>query len=136
VFFVVHVRLPPVVVPMTTVDALSWPWIALMAVGPPIAGVLVALPIWHIRQTILGNLAGTAVIFGSAMALIARESLALQVLTQGCLNSGYTCWPTPSAFARYAIYAFIALFEVFALFTFSLRVEQKIRRRGYAPEWR
>jgi hypothetical protein len=37
---------------------------------------------------------------------------------------------------RYAIYAFIALIEVFALFTLSLRVEQRIRNRDYAPEWR
>jgi hypothetical protein len=121
---------------MTTVNALSWPWIAVMAAGPPLAGVLVAFPIWRAKQVILGNLVGTAVIFGSAMALIARESLELQRLTQSCLDSGYTCWPNPSAFARYAIYAFIALFEVFALFTLSLSVEQKIRRRGYAPEWR
>ena len=121
---------------MTTVNALSWPWIAVMAIGPPIAGVLVAFPIWRTKQTILGNLAGTVVIFGSAMVLIARESVELNRLTQRCLDSGYTCWPDPSAFARYAIYAFIALFEVFALFTWSLRVERKIRRRGYAPEWR
>ena len=47
-----------------------------------------------------------------------------------------TCWPNPSAFSRYAIYAFIALFEVMALFSLSLKVENKIRRRGYAPEWR
>ena len=45
-------------------------------------------------------------------------------------------YPTPSAFARYAIYAFIALFEVMGLFSLSLKVETKIRRRGYAPEWR
>ena len=46
------------------------------------------------------------------------------------------CWPDPSAFARYAIYAFIALFEVIMLFSVSLKVETKVRRRGYAPEWR
>ena len=32
--------------------------------------------------------------------------------------------------------AFIALFEVMVLFTISLKVEEKVRRRGYAPEWR
>ena len=40
------------------------------------------------------------------------------------------------AFTRFAIYAFIALFEVMGLFMLSLRVETKLRRRGYAPEWR
>jgi hypothetical protein len=42
----------------------------------------------------------------------------------------------PSAFARYAIYAFIGLLEVIVLFSVSLTVERKIRRRGYDPEWR
>lgn len=37
---------------------------------------------------------------------------------------------------RYAVYAFIALFEVMILFSVSLKVEGRIRRRGYAPEWR
>ena len=42
----------------------------------------------------------------------------------------------PSAFARFAIYAGIGMSEVFALFTYSLRVEERMRRQGYAPEWR
>ena len=37
---------------------------------------------------------------------------------------------------RYALYAFIGLIEVFALFAVSLSVEEKQRRRGYDPEWR
>ena len=37
---------------------------------------------------------------------------------------------------RFAVYAFVALFEVILLFTVSLRVEQKLRRRGYDPQWR
>jgi len=121
---------------MTTVDALSWRWIAVMTLAPPVAGTLIAFPIWRTKQTILGNLAGTAVIFGSALALIVRESVDLNQLTARCLEAGYTCWPDPSAFSRYAIYAGIGLVEVFALFTFSLRVEHRMRRQGYAPEWR
>jgi uncharacterized membrane protein YuzA (DUF378 family) len=42
----------------------------------------------------------------------------------------------PSAFARFGIYAFIGLAEVFVLFSLSLRVEKKQRDRDYAPEWR
>jgi hypothetical protein len=121
---------------MAAVDALSWRWIALMLLAPPVAGALVAFPIWRTKQMILGNLAGTAIIFGSALALIVKESVALNQLTARCLEAGYTCWPNPSAFTRYAIYAGIGLVEVFALFTISLRVEHKMRRRGYAPEWR
>jgi hypothetical protein len=117
-------------------NGLNWQWIALMATAPLIVGVLVALPVWRTTQVILGNLAGTAVIFGSAFALILREFVELERLTRTCLDTGVTCWPEPSAFTRYAIYAFIALIEVFALFTLSLKVEQKIRNRHYAPEWR
>ena len=116
--------------------ALSWSWIALMAMIPPLLSVAIAYPIWRAKQFILGNLAGAVVIFVVAIALIVRESLALQELTQQCLDAGFTCWPDPAAFTRFAIYAGLALFEVFALFTFSLKVEHRIRRRGYAPEWR
>lgn len=115
---------------------LSWSWIALALTVPPLVGGLIALPIWLKGQPILGNLAGTFVIFGAAVGLIGREHVEIERITLACLDRGVTCWPDPSAFARYAIYAFIALFEVMALFSLSLKVETKIRRRGYAPEWR
>ena len=107
-----------------------------MLTAPPAAGVLVALPGWRKREMILGNLCGTIVIFGAAIALIVRESLELNRVIGKCLDAGYTCWPVPSAFTRYAIYAFIGLVEVAALFTLSLKVEERIRNRHYAPEWR
>jgi hypothetical protein len=115
---------------------LSWRWVALMLTAAPAAGALVAYLIWRSGQIILGNLAGTAVIFGAALALMLRESVDLNQMTQRCLDAGYTCWPEPSAFTRYAIYAFIGLIEVFSLFLWSLRVERRIRNRSYAPEWR
>ncbi len=117
-------------------NGLNWNWIAAMAIGPPIAGGLAAWLIWQTRQYLIGNLAGTAVIFGSALALILRESAEINHQIQACLEAGYTCWPEPSAFTRYAIYAFIGLFQVFAIFVWSLRVETRIRNRNYAPEWR
>ena len=107
-----------------------------MALGPPVAGLLVAYPCWTRRQPILGNIAGTAVIFGAALALILRESAELDAIGRRCIDAGYYCFPKPTAFSRYAVYAFIALFEVFALFTASLHVEEKIRRSGSDPEWR
>jgi hypothetical protein len=118
------------------VNDLSWRWIALMLTGPPVAGVLVAIPAWRQAQMILGNITGTVVIFGSAIALILRERVELDVLSRQCLDAGFVCWPHPAPFTRYAIYAFIGLFEVFALFAVSLRVEATIRNRRYAPEWR
>lgn len=119
-----------------SMNELSWSWIAVALTVPGIAGGLVALPIWLRGEPIFGNLAGTAVIFSAAVGFILRERLQLERLAQQCLDQGYTCWPDPSAFTRYAIYAFIALFEVMVLFSVSLKVEEKVRRRGYAPEWR
>jgi hypothetical protein len=118
------------------VTSLSWRWIAVMLTGPPLAGGLVAFLIWQTRQYLIGNLAGTVVIFGSALGLIVRESVELTRATQACIDAGYVCWPDPSEFTRYAVYAFIGLAEVIALFSYSLRVETRLRRRSYAPEWR
>ena len=107
-----------------------------MCTAPGVVGLLVALAIWRTSQYILGNLAGAAVIFGCALALILRESAEIDQMTRSCLDAGYTCWPNPSAFTRYAIYAFIGLVEVFAVFAWSLRAERIARNRRYAPEWR
>ena len=115
---------------------LSWSWIFVAALAPPAAGGLVAWPIWRWNQPLLGSLAGAAVIFGAAIALILREHVELDRQVQACLNQGYTCWPDPSAFTRYAIYAGIALAQVMALFSLSLKIEHDRRRRHYDPQWR
>jgi hypothetical protein len=117
------------------VDRLSWSWIALMCAVPPLVAAAVAAIGWRRNEMILGNLAGSVVIFGAALALILRESVTLDHLTRQCLNAGLPCWPKPSGFTRYAIYAAIALLEVMGLFLTSLRVERRIRQRDYAPEW-
>ena len=85
---------------------------------------------------IFGNIAGTVIIFGSAFGLIMREYVEIDRMVHACLEAGDVCLPEPSAFTRFAIYAFIGLIEVFALFTLSLRAEKKRRDRDYAPEWR
>jgi len=116
---------------------LSWNWLALMTALPLPVAFLVAIPIWRRREPILGNLAGSTVILGTALAMILRESVALDRLRAACLDDGYAyCWPTPSAFMRYAMYASIGLIEVIVLFLASLNVEKRIRERDYAPEWR
>ena len=107
-----------------------------MATAPLPAALLVAYPIWRTGQMILGNLAGSAVLFGAAIALILREHAELDRVTRHCLELGYTCWPEPSAFTRFAIYAGIALLDVFTLFLVSLIAESRLTRQSYSPEWR
>ena len=122
--------------PSAHVNGLSCGWIALEATVPPIVGLLFAWPFWRKSQPLFGNLVGTGVIFGSAFGLILREQIELDRLMQKCVDAGDLCFPNPAAFTRFAIYAFIGLIEVFALFYLSLKVDEKRRRRGYAPEWR
>ena len=114
---------------------LNWYWITLMATVPPLAALLVAWPLWRGRQMTLGSIAGTAVIFGTALGLILREYVEIDRITTACLDEGTTCFPSPSAFTRFAIYAFVGLIEVFVLFIASLKFEERERRRGYAKEW-
>jgi hypothetical protein len=118
------------------VGTLNWSWIAFEVVVPSILGLLIAYPFWRHEQPIFGNLAGSAVMFGTAFALIMREHIEIDIAVRACLDQGFTCFPSPTAFTRYAIYAFIALGEVITLFSLSLKVEEKVRRRGYSPEWR
>ena len=115
-------------------NELNWFWIALESTVAPLGALLVAVPFWRKGQSTFGSIVGTAVLFGCGIALILREYVELDRLTQQCLEQGFVCWPEPSAFTRFAIYAFIALIEVFALFTLSLIVEERIRRRNYARE--
>jgi hypothetical protein len=122
--------------PHAQVDGLSWFWILVEATLPPLAGWLIALPLWLKDQPILGNIAGSMIIFGTALGLIMREHIELDRLSGACLDAGKTCFPHPDAFTRFAIYAFIAMFEVIALFTVSLTVDERRRRRGYDPQWR
>ena len=116
---------------------LSWRWIAAMLAAPLPVGILVATPLWRRGETILGSVAGTAVIFGAAFALIFREWAELDALQRACFDAGdAACFPDPTAFTRYAIYASIGLVEALTLFLVSLTVERRLRERVYSPEWR
>jgi hypothetical protein len=117
------------------VTGLNWFWISIMATAPMAVAALVALPFWRSRQMTFGSIVGTAVIFGTAIGLILREYVEIDRIAQDCLDAGTVCFPEPSAFTRFAVYAFIGLLEVFALFILSLKTEERRRRRDYAPEW-
>ena len=115
---------------------LNWFWIGLELTAVPLVAVLAAFPLWTRNQMIFGNIAGTVVIFGTAIALIVRETIQIDNVTRECLDKGVLCWPEPSALTRFAIYACIGLVEVITLFAVSLRVEKRLRDRDYSPEWR
>src|SRR4051794_24462682 len=103
-------------------SGLNWYWIAVEATVAPLVGLLAALPLWLQDQPILGNVAGTVVIFGTAFGLILREHVQLDKVVRACIDEGVPCFPHPDAFTRFAVYAFIALVEVIVLFMYSLRV--------------
>ncbi len=120
----------------SVVTGLDWFWIAIAATVPLAAGLLVAWPVWLWSQPILGNIAGSIVAFGFAIAMIMRERTALDLAVTACIEAGTTCWPDPGAFTRFAMYAFIGLAQVIAIFTISVSVETRERRKRYSPEWR
>ena len=115
---------------------LNWRFIALALTAPPVAGLLIASAFWWKGWMTFGNIVGAGIVFAASIGLILTEHVELDRLTQECLEAGIPCFPQPSAFTRFAIYAFIALLEVIALFCLSLVVEGRKRRRQYAPEWR
>lgn len=119
-----------------TPPGLNWQGIGIMATAPFVVGLLIAYLFWRRSEPIFGNIVGTGIIFSAAFGMIWREHVELDRIVQTCIEAGYTCWPEPSAFTRFAIYAFIGLLQVFTVFTISLKVEERIRRRDYAPEWR
>lgn len=118
------------------IAGLNWYWIAIAATVPGIVGLIVAVPFWRRSEAIFGNIIGTAIIFAFAFAMIWREHVELDQIVKTCLDAGTVCWPQPAAFTRFSIYAFIGLVQVFVVFTLSLRVEERVRRREYSPEWR
>jgi hypothetical protein len=75
---------------------------AIEATVAPIVGFLVALPLWFKDQPILGNIAGTVVIFGTALSLILR-GIAIDVMVRKCIDEGVPCFPQPDAFTRFAV---------------------------------
>ena len=118
------------------IAGLNWYWIAIAATLPGSVGLIVAIPFWRRSEAIFGNIIGTAIIFAFAFAMIWREHVELDQIVKTCLDAGTVCWPQPAAFTRFSIYAFIGLVQVFVVFTLSLRVEERVRRREYSPEWR
>jgi hypothetical protein len=117
-------------------DQPNWLRIAVMCVLPLALALPAAFALWRRREVALGNIAGMGIIFVIAVWLIILEYAELGRWMQTCLDQGHVCEPTPSGFVRYAIYAGIGVIEVFVLFSVSLKVEERDRNSGYAPEWK
>ena len=112
-------------------------WLGVASTLPIALGLLVAWPLWARRQEAIGNIAGATLIFMVTIGMITREWLALeQIRLARCPDPDTFCLPDPGNFTKFAIYGFIGLAQVFALFMISLSVERRIRNRGVAPEWR
>ena len=111
-------------------------WLGVASTVPIALGLLVAWPLWAMRQETIGNIAGSTLIFMLTIGMIFREWFALEEIRLARCPPDTFCLPDPGNFTKFAIYAFIGLAQVFALFMISLNVEKRIRNRGVAPEWR
>ena len=83
-----------------SVHGLNWSWIALMCTAPLPLAAAVAILLWRRNEPILGTLAGTVVIFGSARGFSLRESVAVDRRRRHGLDAGWWGWPQGSAFSR------------------------------------
>jgi hypothetical protein len=116
---------------------LNWFWVALAATAPLALGFLIAWPFWRKGMTTFGSSVGAGMIFMAGAALIGREFTELERLTEQCLaETGFECVFRPSAFARFAVYAGIALVQVFILFDASIAADRRHYRRHFPSEWK
>jgi formate hydrogenlyase subunit 3/multisubunit Na+/H+ antiporter MnhD subunit len=115
---------------------LVWGWIVQAALIPPPIAFPMAWLLWRYASTMIGNVVGCALLFGTTVAAIGREYFALQALTRTCIAQEIPCPIKPDAFTRFAIYAFIGMFQIAALYTIGLWREERARRGSFSPEWR
>jgi hypothetical protein len=115
---------------------LMWWWIVQSALVPLPLAFPAAWFLWRFASTTIGNVVGCALLFATTVAAIGREYFALQALTRRCIEQDIPCPITPDAFTRFAIYAFIGMFQIAALYIVGLWREERARRRTFSPEWR
>jgi len=118
---------------------MNWLWIGLALTGPALVSVAIALPFWLKGTPMTGAIIGTGMLAVATVAFIGREYIELERFNQQCrqlLQAHIVCRaPYPEAFTRFCIYLFIGLIQSFALFLWSLSLEERKRRRDYALEW-
>ena len=115
---------------------LSWFWIAVALTVPPVVGTAWSHSRSGCRNNRFSAIWPHVIIFGAAIALIGREHIELERITQACLDQGRTCWPNLERLRTLRDLRVHCALRGDGAFSLSLKVETRIRRRGYAPEWR
>ena len=115
---------------------MNWYWIGVAIVVPTALGFLTAWPLWRHGLGTFGSAAGASVIFICGAIFIGREYTELERMSEACIEAtGYDCLFSPSAFTRFAVYAGIALFEVFFLFDRGISADRRAYRKQFPSEW-
>jgi hypothetical protein len=105
-------------------------WIGAALVLPLLPALLVAAALWAMQVgDEIGAIAGTVVILAFAVGFAAREYREVEVISQRCIDARVFCRFSPVPFTRYALYGSIGMIQTFFLFTLSLSVEERRRRR-------
>ena len=112
-------------------------WLVIVAVGAAtLLGFLVAWPLWRMGHGTFGSTVGASVIFICGAIFIGLEYTELERMSAACLEeTGYDCVFSPSAFTRFAVYAGIALIEVFVLFDRGISADRRAYRKRFPSEW-
>ena len=110
-------------------DRLSFAMVASAAAIPLTLAVLAAWPLWkrHVRDE-MGSILGAFIAFACAIGFIAREFGQVLRTSKRCVELGVICRFEPSDFTRYAIFAGIAMAQVFVLFLVGASIEARHRR--------
>lgn len=113
--------------------------IAAALTAPTGLAFLAAWPFWvKAKETIVGNTIGALIVTMSVFGLIAREYIDIERARRRCeeLTRGVCAADTAGAFMKFAIYGFIGLAEIVALFVVADLIEHRRKERQYASEWR
>ena len=109
---------------------MNYMWVAVAAVLPLLAALLVAWPFWSKRAADeIGAIVGALVVFACVLLFVGREYGESDRAIAACLENQIRCRFSPSLFTRYAIYVGIGMTQVIVLFLVGLSVEEKLRQR-------
>lgn len=103
---------------------------------PMIIAVLAAVPFWRRSIGTYGAVVGAALLALAALAFFLWDGVTITRALNACNAAGVLCPVKPTAFVRFAVFAFIAMGQTMTLFVIDLRLEQRRQQREFATEWR